>query len=40
MAAFDPARRLYASHGFRECGPFAQYQADPNSVFMTMELSA
>jgi putative acetyltransferase len=40
MAAFDPARRLYASHGFRECGPFAQYQPDPNSVFMTMELSA
>ncbi len=39
MAAFAPARRLYATHGFRECPPFAQYRLDANSVFMTMELS-
>ena len=38
MAAFDPARRLYESHGFVYCEPFADYVLDPNSVFMTMEL--
>src|SRR5436305_10938083 len=36
MAAFEPARRLYATHGFTECGPFADYILDPNSVFMTL----
>lgn len=35
---FEPARRLYARAGFRDCGPFADYVADPNSVFMTIEL--
>ncbi|MGO4702268.1 GNAT family N-acetyltransferase [Dyella sp. 2RAB6] len=35
MAAFEPARRLYASFGFARCGPFADYVDDPNSVFMT-----
>ena len=35
MAAFEPARRLYASFGFACCGPFADYLDDPNSVFMT-----
>lgn len=35
---FEPARRLYARAGFRACGPFADYVADPNSVFMTIEL--
>jgi len=38
MAAFEPARLLYASHGFLECGPFADYVLDPHSVFMTLEL--
>ena len=38
MAAFDPARRLYESHGFEYCGPFAEYTLDTNSVFMTREL--
>jgi putative acetyltransferase len=38
MAAFDPARRLYESHGFEYCGPFADYILDPNSVFMTLTL--
>jgi putative acetyltransferase len=37
---FLPARALYARHGFVECGPFADYQQDPNSVFMTRELGA
>jgi putative acetyltransferase len=35
---FAPARRLYARHGFTECGPFADYAPDPNSVFLTREL--
>jgi putative acetyltransferase len=38
MAAFEPARRLYRSHGFTDCPPFADYSDDPNSVFMTIEL--
>ena len=38
MAAFAPARRLYASFGFVECAPFADYVEDPNSVFMTTEI--
>jgi len=40
MAAFEPARRLYESFGFRYCGPFADYVDDPNSVFMTRELQS
>ena len=36
--AFEPARRLYARHGFAYCGPFADYVEDPYSVFMTREL--
>jgi len=35
MAAFAPARNLYARYGFQPCGPFADYVEDPNSVFMT-----
>lgn len=35
---FRPARTLYAKYGFRECDPFADYELDPNSVFMTLEL--
>ena len=35
---FAPARALYARHGFVECGPFGEYQEDPNSVFMTLLL--
>jgi putative acetyltransferase len=38
MDAFEPARRLYASHGFTICGPFADYILDPHSVFMTLEI--
>ncbi len=37
-AAFDAARRLYESVGFRECGPFGDYRLDPYSVFMTLDL--
>jgi putative acetyltransferase len=38
MDFFLPARALYASFGFINCPPFADYIADPNSVFMTKEL--
>ncbi|KQL50429.1 acetyltransferase [Heyndrickxia shackletonii] len=38
MEAFEPARKLYASFGFKYCKPFADYVEDPNSVFMTLEL--
>ena len=35
---FVPARALYQSQGFVECGPFGDYKPDPNSVFMTLGL--
>lgn len=35
---FEPARSLYRANGFRECGPFGDYQPDPFSVFMTRQL--
>jgi putative acetyltransferase len=38
MAAFAPARALYAGFGFVECPPFGAYLPDPNSVFVTLEL--
>jgi putative acetyltransferase len=38
MAAFIPARTMYASVGFVECPPFADYWETPNSTCMTMEL--
>jgi putative acetyltransferase len=38
MAAFEPARALYARFGFQPCGPFADYSDDPNSYYMTLEL--
>lgn len=39
MAAFAPARALYERFGFSYCAPFADYREDPNSVFMTFELT-
>jgi putative acetyltransferase len=36
--AFLPAQQLYRSMGFA-CGPFASYRADPNSVFMSLQLA-
>jgi len=36
---FGPARSLYGAAGFAPCGPFADYDASPNSAFMTMELT-
>ena len=38
MPFFQPARNLYAKHGFDYCTPFFTYKEDPNSVFMTKYL--
>ncbi|HAS8165061.1 TPA: GNAT family N-acetyltransferase [Vibrio vulnificus] len=35
---FQPARNLYEKFGFTYCGPFADYELDPHSHFMTREL--
>lgn len=35
---FAPARALYVSRGFAECGPFASYVLDPHSAFLTRTL--
>nr|WP_250210290.1 GNAT family N-acetyltransferase [Vibrio campbellii] len=39
MEFFEPARLLYEKHGFVYCEPFGDYELDPNSQFMTLELS-
>ena len=39
MPFFAPARALYRAHGFVPCGPFGDYREDPNSVFMSCDLS-
>jgi putative acetyltransferase len=36
--AFHAAHELYLSAGFQYCGPFGDYELDPHSVFMTLEL--
>ena len=36
--AFLPAQKLYESFGFTYCGPFGDYEDDPNSVFMELRL--
>jgi putative acetyltransferase len=38
MAAFAPARALYASAGFVPCEPFGDYRPSPYSTFMTLVL--
>jgi putative acetyltransferase len=40
MAAFAPARSLYASVGFEPCEPFGDYRASPNSVYLTLRLGS
>lgn len=37
--AFKPAQKLYQQQGFKECLPFADYQADPFSTFMTINIT-
>ena len=36
---FRPAHALYRAHGFVRCGPFEGYVEDPNSLFLTLDLS-
>lgn len=36
--AFIPARALYADFGFKMTEPFGDYELDPNSAYMTLEL--
>jgi putative acetyltransferase len=38
MAAFAPARSLYAGAGFVVCEPFGDYRLSPNSTYMTLYL--
>lgn len=38
--AFAPAHALYRSAGFTRSGPFAEYRASPDNVFMTLDLAA
>ncbi|MCG9729920.1 GNAT family N-acetyltransferase [Shewanella sp. Isolate13] len=38
MKAFIPARKLYEQFGFKESEPFADYQQDPYSSFMSKQL--
>ena len=40
MAAFAPARAMYASVGFVTCGPFADYIESSYSSFMALELTS
>ena len=39
VAAFAPARSLYARAGFELCAPFGDYRPSRHSTFMTMALS-
>tara|TARA_B100000482_G_scaffold10531_1_gene7682 strand:- start:89 stop:556 length:468 start_codon:yes stop_codon:yes gene_type:complete len=35
---FEPARKLFKKCGFENCGPFAHYKKDINSVYLTKDL--
>lgn len=39
MDAFLPAQKLYQQLGFQHCHPFADYQEDPYSTFMSKAIS-
>lgn len=39
MAAFEPARALYASAGFLPCEPFEGYSVSRHSTYLTLELA-
>jgi len=36
---FKPAHALYQARGFVLCGPFEGYVEDPNSLFLTLDLT-
>lgn len=33
------AHSLYSAHGYVDCGPFGEYEANKSSIFMTKDLS-
>ena len=35
---FAPARKLFKSFGFKECGPCAHYKDDPNSCYYSVDI--
>ena len=37
---FKPARSLFKNFGFKKCEPFGHYKTDPNSCYMTLEISS
>ena len=37
---FKSARSLFKNFGFKKCEPFAHYKTDPNSCYMTLEISS
>src|SRR5215469_904303 len=39
-AAFEPARMMYSSAGFRPCEPLGEYSVNPYSVCMTLALDS
>lgn len=39
LEGFTAARKLYEQFGFEYCNPFGDYHEDPNSVFMTKEIT-
>jgi putative acetyltransferase len=40
MAAFAPARSLYANAGFAICGPFGDHPPSDNNTFTTLAVAA
>jgi putative acetyltransferase len=36
---FAPAVALYKANGFEECAPFGSYRPDPNSLFLTRDIT-
>jgi putative acetyltransferase len=39
MEGFRPSRELYRRFGFAPCDPFGTYKADPNSIYMRLDLT-
>lgn len=39
MDFFKPAHTLYAKYGFTNCAPFGDYNEDPYSKFMSLDLT-
>lgn len=40
MTAFEPARTMYLTAGFRPCEPFGEYTVNPYSVCMTLVIDS